>query len=73
MSRPLNILLVEPNDDMARVLATMLHAERHAVVRAASLAEAFAICEFTRLDLIVADLRLPDGDDHWPGRYHATG
>jgi CheY-like chemotaxis protein len=62
MQRPLNILLVEPNDDMARVLARTLNTERHAVARAGNLAEARTLCEVARFDLIITDLHLPDGD-----------
>jgi PAS domain S-box-containing protein len=56
-----SVLLVEDDEATAEVVATLLADEGLDVVRAASAAEAVARGEELRPDVIVLDVRLPDG------------
>jgi PAS domain S-box-containing protein len=57
-----SVLLVEDDDAIAEVVATLLTDEGLTVVRAGSAAEAVACGEEQRPDVIVLDVRLPDGN-----------
>jgi CheY-like chemotaxis protein len=56
-----SVLLVEDDDGLAEVVGTLLAHEGFTVVRASSAAEAIARGEELRPDVIVLDIRLPDG------------
>jgi CheY-like chemotaxis protein len=56
-----SVLLVEDDDGLAEVVATLLAHEGFTVVRASSAAEAIARGDELRPDVIVLDIRLPDG------------
>ncbi|MBL8842797.1 MAG: response regulator [Planctomycetes bacterium] len=60
-TRALRIVLVEDDEDCAMALAFLLRHAGHAVVVAASCAEARAACA-TPPDLLISDLDLPDGN-----------
>jgi PAS domain S-box-containing protein len=57
-----SVLLVEDDDGLAEVVGTLLAHEGFSVVRASSAAEAIAGGDELRPDVIVLDLRLPDGN-----------
>jgi CheY-like chemotaxis protein len=60
---PLRILIVEDHDDSARVLGRLFELRGDTVFTAGTIAEARAVCaRQTRLELIICDLALPDGD-----------
>lgn len=56
-----SVLVVEDDDDLADVLGTMLRADGLDVVLASSAGEAVARGQETHPDVIVLDMRLPDG------------
>lgn len=56
------VLLVEDDEELAQVVATLLAQEGLRVVRAGSTAEAIARGEQERPDVVVLDIRLPDGN-----------
>ncbi len=56
------VLLVEDDEQLAEVVATLLTDEGLRVVRATSAAEAIARGQELRPDVIVLDIRLPDGN-----------
>jgi PAS domain S-box-containing protein len=56
-----SVLLVEDDSDLAEVLETMLRADGLDVVQAATASEAVTRGHETRPDVIVLDMRLPDG------------
>ena len=59
----MRILLVEDHLDTARVLRRLLNGSAgHDVSLAASVAQAVALCQHERFDLLICDLSLPDGD-----------
>ncbi|WP_298513821.1 response regulator, partial [uncultured Nocardioides sp.] len=60
-SEPRSVLLVEDDDGLAEVVETLLSHEGFTVVRASSAAEAITRGEELRPDVIVLDIRLPDG------------
>lgn len=56
------ILLVEDHADTARVFSTLLEQDGFDVTIAGTLAEGMKACETSSFDLLVCDVRLPDGD-----------
>ncbi|NLI76386.1 MAG: sigma-54-dependent Fis family transcriptional regulator [Candidatus Riflebacteria bacterium] len=58
----MNILVVDDNASLARGLATFLRQEGHTAALAASVAEARHQLAQTGFDLIITDLKLPDGE-----------
>lgn len=58
----MRLLVVEDEDDLAQAVVDHLRAAGHAVDHAATLDEAEAAVRVTAYDLILLDLRLPDGD-----------
>jgi two-component system CheB/CheR fusion protein len=56
------ILLVEDHADTARVFSTLLSQDGFDVTVAGTLAEGLKACETGSFDLLVCDVRLPDGD-----------
>ena len=59
--RTLRILLVEDHADTAMLLVRLLQRAKHAVKTALDLASAEAIAGQEPFDLVISDLRLPDG------------
>ncbi len=59
-----DILLVEDHIDTARLMAKVLASQGHIIRTAHSRAEAIAASKITSFDLLVTDLRLPDGQGH---------
>ncbi|HEX2940680.1 MAG TPA: response regulator [Rhodopila sp.] len=57
-----NILLVEDTQDVGRVLSMALEAEQHQVKVVATCQAARPIIAAGRLDLLITDVLLPDGD-----------
>jgi CheY-like chemotaxis protein len=60
-TQPLQILLVESHDDVAKAIVRLLSADGHIVSRAGTLAEAHELCEDGRFDLLITGHQLPDG------------
>ena len=58
------ILLVEDHEPTRTALAQLLKRRRFTVVTAASLAEARALVAEDRIDLLISDIGLPDGDGY---------
>ncbi|HTJ06980.1 MAG TPA: response regulator [Caldimonas sp.] len=58
----LSVLVVEDDRDIRDVLRASLAAEGFDVLTAVSLSEATALLDHARVDLVVLDLGLPDGD-----------
>jgi DNA-binding response OmpR family regulator len=58
----MRLLVVEDEQDLAHAVLDHLRANGHAADQAATLDEAEAAVRTTRYDLILLDLRLPDGD-----------
>lgn len=58
----MRLLVVEDEPDLAHAVQDHLRAQAHAVDVAATLEEAEAAVRATRYDLVLLDLRLPDGD-----------
>jgi two-component system KDP operon response regulator KdpE len=61
-TRPVHLLVVEDDEPIRRFLATTLAAEGHVVHEAADLRSAEALATARRIDLVLLDLGLPDGD-----------
>ena len=57
-----NILVVDDDDVVARMLARVLLNRGHTVTVAATIREAQEICAAATPDLAVIDVRLPDGE-----------
>jgi DNA-binding NtrC family response regulator len=57
------ILIVDDDRFFTKVLRIILTGENFQVNSAVSLAEARALLRETRFDVIISDLRMPDGDD----------
>ena len=57
------ILIVDDDRFFTKVLRIILTSENFHVSSAVSLAEARALLRVTRFDVIISDLRMPDGDD----------
>lgn len=58
----MRLLVVEDEGDLAHAVLDHLRAHSHAADHAATLDEAEAAVRTTRYDLVLLDLRLPDGD-----------
>lgn len=58
----LTVLLVEDDVDNLELLAMCLEGEGAEVLAAGSIAGALAMCVGRRVDVLVADMELPDGD-----------
>jgi DNA-binding response OmpR family regulator len=56
------ILLVEDHAHTARVFSTLLTQDGYLVTIASTLAEGMKACESDSFDLLICDVRLPDGD-----------
>jgi DNA-binding response OmpR family regulator len=56
------ILLVEDHEESRNTLGALLSRCGHAVVAASSVADAVALLGKARLDVLICDLGLPDGD-----------
>jgi CheY-like chemotaxis protein len=60
--RPVSILLVEDNKDIARVLSNLLSRAGYRVVKASGVAQAIQEASTSGpIDLLISDLSLPDG------------
>lgn len=59
---PQHILVVEDEQDLAKLLMLNLKALNYEVFHATTLKQAMQIVEHTRIDLILLDRMLPDGD-----------
>jgi two-component system KDP operon response regulator KdpE len=59
---PVQVLLVEDDEQIRQFLVTSLDAEGFAVHEAGSVAEAERLCANRRIDVFLIDLGLPDGD-----------
>ena len=57
----MNVLIVDDNRSLARGLGTFLKQEGHEAALAASLAEGLSLLARYRYDLVITDLKLPDG------------
>lgn len=73
VSRPLAILIVEDMSPVRRLLARLLTLDGHVVIEAETLAQGFEQARSQRLDVVLLDLQLPDGDglsllEHWPSQ-----
>ncbi|HEV2692592.1 MAG TPA: ATP-binding protein [Verrucomicrobiae bacterium] len=58
------ILLVEDHEPTRIALAHLLARRKHKVMTAASVAEARAVAQKNKFDLVVSDIGLPDGDGY---------
>jgi PAS domain S-box-containing protein len=58
---PLQILLVEDDDDTALMMSTLLGLHAHRVTVARSVADAVRLAKTQQWDLLISDIRLPDG------------
>lgn len=58
-SKPMNILVVEDNDDFRELLCEMLHMLGHSVASEASAEEALLAMQANKPDLVISDLTLP--------------
>jgi len=58
----MNILVVEDHQDTRQVLSTLLERAEHEVITASGVAEALQLLENVRVNVLLSDLGLPDGD-----------
>lgn len=58
-SKPMNILVVEDNDDFRELLCEMLHMLGHFVASEASAEESLLAMQANKPDLVISDLTLP--------------
>jgi DNA-binding response OmpR family regulator len=58
----MNILIVEDHQDTRRVLSTLLGRADHEVITASGVNEAVKLLENMRVNVLLSDLGLPDGD-----------
>jgi DNA-binding response OmpR family regulator len=58
----MNILIVEDHQDTRRVLSTLLGRANHEVITAKGVSEALQLLENMRVNVLLSDLGLPDGD-----------
>ena len=63
-ARCLEILLVEDHADTARALTLLLGRDGYRVRSAGSVAEALAVADEGKFDLLICDMQLPDGTCH---------
>ena len=60
-TRPLQILLVEDNQDTLNYLSRLLSLRGHHVQTAADMTSALQVASEAELDVIISDIELPDG------------
>ncbi|MEY2551408.1 MAG: hypothetical protein QOG12_1552 [Verrucomicrobiota bacterium] len=60
--RTVNILLVEDHSDTRRVLSTLLGRSGHEILTASGVADALRLLANMRVNVLLSDLGLPDGD-----------
>jgi len=60
--RTMNILIVEDHQDTRRVLSALLGRADHEVITASGVTEAVKLLENVRVNVLLSDLGLPDGD-----------
>ena len=58
----MNILIVEDHQDTRRVLSALLGRADHEVITASGVTEAVKLLENVRVNVLLSDLGLPDGD-----------
>lgn len=58
----MNILIVEDHQDTRRVLSTLLGRADHEVITANGVSDALQLLENMRVNVLLSDLGLPDGD-----------
>lgn len=58
----MNILLVEDHNDTRRVLSSLLGRSGHEIVTASSVSDALQLLANMRVNVLLSDLGLPDGD-----------
>jgi DNA-binding response OmpR family regulator len=58
----MNILIVEDHQDTRRVLSTLLRRADHEVITATGVSDALQLLENMRVNVLLSDLGLPDGD-----------
>jgi DNA-binding response OmpR family regulator len=58
----MNILIVEDHQDTRRVLSTLLGRADHEVITASGVTEAIQLLQNMRVNVLLSDLGLPDGD-----------
>lgn len=63
-ARPIRVLLVDDEEDSAELLGMLLVRRGFEVTSARSVATALAAAGATTVDVLVSDLRLPDGNGH---------
>lgn len=63
-ARPIRVLLVDDEEDSAELLGMLLARRGFEVASACSVATARAAAEATTIDVLVSDIRLPDGNGH---------
>ena len=56
------ILIVDDEPNMRRILGALLREDRHAVTEAAGVREAVAAIGAARLDLVITDQKMRDGE-----------
>ena len=61
-ARPMRIFVVENHDDTRVLLQLLLEQLGHSVLTATTLAEALAAIPRARVDVLISDIGLPDGD-----------
>ena len=61
-TRHVNILLVEDHNDTRRVLSTLLGRSGHEILTAKGVTDALELLARTRVNVLLSDLGLPDGD-----------
>lgn len=62
--RPLNILVVEDHGDTSRLMARLLQGQGHSVHTAENITKALDVAQQEPIDLLIADIGLPDGSGH---------
>lgn len=58
------ILVVDDHADSATLLSRLLKMDGHVVYTAGTVAQAIALCEKEKFDLLISDIGLPDGSGH---------
>jgi signal transduction histidine kinase/CheY-like chemotaxis protein len=74
VARRLAILIVEDTSLVRRLMVRLLSIDGHELIEAESLAQGLEMARRHRLDLLLLDLHLPDGDglallERWPAEY----
>lgn len=62
MPKTINILIVDDEEGIRSGLAMYIEDEGHKVFVAASGNEAIEICNKNKIDFVISDIRMPDGD-----------